>query len=259
MGTHCCCHPLHGKLSFGSWYVVPDQVCDFVYKLEYHWLRASCALSQRQFVTCEILQLSVPSQFTIILHMSILYSPPKGIRSCAEIVSASSSSTVERKWLNCFLFFFKKNYSRMSIKFKTPVSAVQKWENKWLKLRQLWCSGVNTVLAYWAKCRRSASEAGIAAEQTSPIDRLAITEITLRMTSENIQCKHATVVQNGFTLQLAPFFSQSYCTSIPFWLSQAASWLKFKPLVMNCFLPCVCATDSSYSEVLCDSAMWQIC
>lgn len=108
MGTHCCCHPLHGKLSFGSWYVVPDQVCDFVYKLEYHWLRASCALSQRQFVTCEILQLSVPSQFTIILHMSILYSPPKGIRSCAEIVSASSSSTVERKWLNCFLFFFLK-------------------------------------------------------------------------------------------------------------------------------------------------------
>lgn len=28
MGTHCCCHPLHGKLSFGSWYVVTDQVCD---------------------------------------------------------------------------------------------------------------------------------------------------------------------------------------------------------------------------------------
>ena len=29
-GTRCCCHPLHGKLSFGSWYVVPDQVCDVV-------------------------------------------------------------------------------------------------------------------------------------------------------------------------------------------------------------------------------------
>ena len=78
----------------------------------------------------------------------------------------------------------------------------------------------------------------------SHIDRLAVTEITLRMTSENIQCKHAMVVQNGFALKLALFFTQSYRTSIPFWCSQAASWLKFKPLVMSCFLSWVCATDS---------------
>lgn len=48
------------------------------------------------------------------------------------------------------LRFFTFIYSRINIKFKRPVSAVQQWENKWLKLHHLWCSSVNTILTYWA-------------------------------------------------------------------------------------------------------------
>lgn len=84
MDKHCCCSPL----SPGAWYEILYQFCDVFgtcHKPKYHWVTASCALSQRKCVAWEILQLPVVSQFTILLYMNILYSVAEWKMLCAEL------------------------------------------------------------------------------------------------------------------------------------------------------------------------------
>lgn len=124
--------------------------CGVWNKPEYRQLKSVCALLQRQFVTCEMLQLLSHPNLPLSCTWLIFVTWRKTL--FAKLASASSSSIIERKWLNCFLLcvFFPFIYCRIDIKFKRPASAVQQWENKWLKLHRLWCSSVNTVLTYRA-------------------------------------------------------------------------------------------------------------